>query len=191
MRSLQHLFPIHLHSHWQNYPPVTLSEKLTDWLYDAGSLTARLKKYCHTFEVVVIGQDIVSCMPEEACDVVQAGEQVLAREVLLYCDGVPQVFARSLLPLSSLTGEQKVLAELGNQPLGHIIFNNPSLERKLIQVAKFTHQNSIGKLADQLPLKLTDNLWGRRSLFYLEGKPLVVAEVFLPDAYAYQQGDKS
>jgi len=29
-------------------------------------------------------------------------------------------------------------------------------------------------------------LWGRRSTFMLHGKPLMVAEIFLPNAFAYQ-----
>jgi chorismate--pyruvate lyase len=33
---------------------------------------------------------------------------------------------------------------------------------------------------------IIDELWGRRSVFIVENKPLMVAEVFLPQAFAYQ-----
>jgi chorismate--pyruvate lyase len=127
----------------------------------------------------------------EAVDAIPAGEEVLVREVLLYCDDKPQVFARSLLPLSSLTGAEQALADLGSQSLGQVLFNNPSLERKVIEIAEFDLTSSVGKLADNLQLNITHALWGRRSIFVLENKPLMVAEVFLPGAFAYQTNMQS
>ena len=187
MSRLQNLFPVGLPACWQNQAPETLSVTLKNWLFEPSSLTARLKKHCQTFHVEVLGQAIINCSVDDACDVVKVGEQVLSREVILFCDNIPHIFARSLLPLTSLTGEQQNLANLGEQPLGQVIFNNPSLERKLIQVASFNAQSGVGQLAQQLSIPITtDVLWGRRSLFYLENKPLVVAEVFLPTAVAYQ-----
>ena len=109
------------------------------------------------------------------------------REVLLYCDEVPQVFARSLLPLSSLTGEQQQLAHLGTQSLGQVLFNHPDLVRKKIEVAAFDQQSSVAKIAEHLSLKVLQPMWGRRSVFVLDAKPLMVAEVFLPGAFAYQE----
>lgn len=186
MHSLSNLFPVTLTAKWQNKSSDQRSSQLMDWLFDPTSLTARLKRHCLTFHVEVLGQEIIACPTNEACEIVRAGEKVLAREVLLYCDNIPHVFARSLLPLTSLTGEQKALAELGDKPLGQVIFNNPSLERKLIEIASFNMQSSVGRLAQQLSLATLEELWGRRSLFYLEAKPLIVAEVFLPPALAYQ-----
>lgn len=186
MHSLSNLFPVNLTAQWQNQPSEQISTLLMDWLFDPTSLTARLKQHCQTFYVEVLGQEVIACPANEACEIVRTGEKVLAREVLLYCDNKPHVFARSLLPLTSLTGEQTLLAELGNKPLGQVIFNNPSLERKLIQIAAFSRQSSVGQLAENLSLTVSNTLWGRRSLFYLEDKPLVVAEVFLPAALAYQ-----
>jgi len=112
---------------------------------------------------------------------------VLVREVILYCDDTPQVFARSLLPLTSLTGSEQQLAHLGNQPLGQVIFNSPDLERKDIEVACLGPQTPVAALARTLDLEDVGRLWGRRSLFYLQHKPIMVAEVFLPGAFAYQQ----
>jgi chorismate--pyruvate lyase len=117
------------------------------------------------------------------------------REVILYCDNVPQVFARSLLPLTSLTGKEQALASLGEQPLGQVLFNNASLRRQRLEVSSFNGDSSVAILAKDLFNKshtqysselLMPMLWGRRSIFMLENKPLMVAEVFLPEAFAYQ-----
>lgn len=186
MHSLSNLFPVNLTAKWQSQPSAPISAQLMDWLFDPTSLTARLSRHCQSFYVEVLGQEVIACPANEACEIVRAGEKVLAREVLLYCDNKPHVFARSLLPLTSLTGEQESLAELGDKPLGQVIFNNSSLERKLIQIAPFDEQSSVGQLAQCLALTVSETLWGRRSLFYLEAKPLIVAEVFLPPALAYK-----
>jgi len=188
MTSLASFFPVTLVTQWQHNVNKKLSDQLTDWLYDPTSLTARLKKHSNNFRVEVIGQHIEPCQACEANETITTGEQVLVREVLLYCDQQPQVFARSLLPLTSLTGEEQQLAHLGTQPLGQILFNNPQLERQSIAIASFDMQSSVGLLCKHLALPTQDKLWGRRSLFVLNKKPIMVAEVFLPNSFAYQQG---
>lgn len=184
--NLQLLFPITIPSLWQNSDTFTLSEHLQSWLLDPDSLTARLKSHCHQFRVELLGQKVELCQAHEAVADIPVGEKVLVREVLLYCDDKPQVFARSLLPLSSLTGAEQALANLGTNSLGQVLFNNPSLERKTIEVAMFDNNSSVGELAKNVQLEVTHSLWGRRSIFVLDDKPLMVAEVFLPGAYAYQ-----
>ena len=190
MPCLKSHFPVLLEGHWQNQPVKPLSRQLSNWLLDPSSLTKRLKAHSKSFYVKVLGQQVITCSALDACESITEGEQVLVREVILYCNEQPHVFARTLIPLTSLTGEQKILSELGEQPLGQIIFNNPSLERTLIQLSEFSKDSTVGKLTQVLlenseGLHMLDHLWGRRSLFSIEGKPLVVAEVFLPAALAY------
>lgn len=180
------LFPVSLRANWRMQSAVKLPIQLKDWLLDPSSLTARLSSLCQHFRVQVLGQQVEPCSVEEANADIVAGEPVLVREVVLYCDDVPQVFARSLLPLSSLTGEQQRLATLGNQSLGQVLFNHPSLKRKRIEVASFTPESSVATLANYYKQSLEGLLWGRRSVFLIEGKPLMVAEVFLPESFAYQ-----
>ena len=184
--NLQSYFPVTLSNQWLPPSQCSLSAPLLSWLLDKSSLTTRLRNNCQHFRVELLGQHVQTCCAEEASGVIVTGEQVLVREVLLYCDDIPQVFARSLLPLASLTGSEQVLANLGTQSLGQVLFNNPSLKRQAIEVAEFDANSTVAKLADNLQLNFTHNLWGRRSIFVLENKPLMVAEVFLPQALAYQ-----
>lgn len=181
------LFPVQMKAKWQKEQSVSLPEHLRDWLLDPCSLTARLKKHCNEFRVEVLGQKIEFCSAHEATDEVTTGQEVLIREVLLFCDDIPHVFARSILPLSSLTGNQKQLLSLGNQPLGQVIFNHPNLQRNCIELASFDHTSSVVKLAQHYNQECKEELWGRRSVFIVDNKPLVVAEVFLPEAIAYQK----
>jgi chorismate--pyruvate lyase len=187
MNEQHSLFPVEMQADWQAPDVFDIDPILRDWLLDPLSLTARLKRHCQHFRVQVLGQSISRCSEQEATDDINAGEQVLIREVLLFCDDKPQVFARSLLPLRSLTGAEQQLAQLGNQSLGQVLFNNPELIRKGIEISSFDQQSSVAKLAKHCQLPVTTELWGRRSIFVLHNKPLMVAEVFLPDAFAYQK----
>ncbi len=180
-------FPVQMKANWRNEQLVNLPELLQDWLLDPCSLTARLKKHCGEFRVEVIGQNIEPCAHYEATGGVKTGQEVLIREVLLFCDDVPHVFARSILPLSSLTGNEKKLASLGNQSLGQVIFNHPNLQRNQIELATFDQASSAAKLAQHYNQECREDLWGRRSVFMLDNKPLIVAEVFLPEAIAYHK----
>lgn len=179
-------FPITLPAAWSAEHTVQLTPQLRDWLFDPGSLTQRLKQQCKQFKVQVLGQKIEPCSALEANTDICEGEEVLVREVLLYCDNVPQVFARSLLPLRSLTGDEQKLAHLGTQSLGHVLFTNPKLQRKKIEVASFDSSTRVAQLARSYQLYSELPMWGRRSIFLVEHKPLMVAEVFLPQALAYQ-----
>lgn len=184
-------FPVTLTGAWcspSDDSCMLLSDTLKSWLLDEGSLTARLKSQCETFRLEVVGEQQQLCASAEACELIAEGTPVLVREVILYCDDIPQVFARSLLPISSLTGEEGSLAKLGNQPLGQVLFNNPSLQRQAFALSTFNSDSSVAKLAQTLSCRTDHNalLWGRRSILTLNNKPLMVAEVFLPQAFAYQ-----
>lgn len=193
------LFPVTLETQWQAADKFLaglpkdktlvqqgLNPRLIDWLLDPSSLTARLKSCCSEFRVEVLGQKIEKCNALEANEDIAFGEQVLVREVVLFCDNKPQVFARSLLPLNSLSGAEQQLAELGQQPLGQVLFNDPHLVRKCIEVAHFEQTSHLAQLVNALGMRQEHILWGRRSVFILKNKPIMVAEVFLPNSYAYQ-----
>jgi chorismate--pyruvate lyase len=186
MNSHNPLFPITMKTRWQDVSNFTIGEHLLDWLLDPCSLTARFKQHSQDFRIEVLGQQIQACGSAEANDDIKAGEQVLVREVIIYCDEKPQVFARSLLPLKSLTGEEKKLAHLGNQSLGQVLFNNPELTRKNIEISSFDGQGPLSELLTSLSLPSHKKMWGRRSTFMAHNKPLMVAEIFLPESLAYQ-----
>jgi len=109
-------------------------------------------------------------------------KRAMIREVILYGAGQPWVYARSVLPLSTLTGRLRKLRQLDNQPLGALLFKDPRMSREPVQIADFNASTK-----HLLPLvNGTDKaVWGRRSVFRLDNKPLLVSEVFLPKFKAY------
>lgn len=157
-----------------------------DWLLDTGSLTQRLVHASDgKFAVQVLRQQLDTPRLSERRVLGLAARRVaLIREVILLGDAVPWVYARSVIPLSTLTGRLRRLRHLDNRPLGALLFEDPSMCREPVEVACHTHANT------QLPSSLGvrgSPLWGRRSVFRLDQKPLLVSEVFLPGFKPYNQ----
>jgi len=156
---------------------------MQDWLGDSGSLTARLiAQSGGQFKVQVIRQIIgIPRLNERQALGMKQPARALIREVVLCGHDEPWVFARSILPLASLTGSLRHLRKQNNRPLGAFLFSQPRLLRSAIAVTRISRDHAYVPAAF-LGEKL---LWGRRSVFYLQQKPLLVSEVFLP-AFAAQ-----
>lgn len=140
------------------------------WLQDSGSLTRRLTRAAHgEFAVRVLSQRWHAPTPDEARALGMPPRQLaLIREVeLLGRQGTPWVYARSVLPASTLTGRERRLRLLGNRSLGSLMFSDPSLSRSPL-------------MASCLQDEAGCRYWARRSVFRLHDKPLLVCEVFLP-----------
>ena len=167
-------------NHWRG--PAQLPRPLREWLANPGSLTARLvDKSSGKFDVKVLRQVIGRPGPNECAALgMRTSDLALIREVILRGNGRPWVFARSLLPLASLTGELRHLRKQNNRPLGAFLFSQPHLMRSPLEVARIRPEHGY------VPPELSGStvLWGRRSVFRLRGKPLLVSEVFLPDFVA-------
>lgn len=100
----------------------------------------------------------------------------LIREVSLQVDGVPWVFARSVLPADTLNGSNRFLRHWDSRPLGEFLFKHKGCTRGDFEFTLISgsHKSIPPDLRSENPL------WGRRSLFFLNSKPLCVAEFYLP-----------
>ena len=161
-----------------------LPRDLAPWLLDEGSLTARLQTHSGgQFAVELInqgwGQASASELRALKCP---ARQKMLVREVILKGRGQSWVFARSLIPYSSLTGRLKALKQLDNKPLGALLFQDPSMHRDPLEAAKINSQHHY--IHPNVGLSEDFELWGRRSVFYIDNNPLLVSEVFLPEFVA-------
>ena len=155
--------------------------RVAPWLFDSGSLTSRLIAHCAgRFHVRVLSQGWQRPTREETRRLgMRAGRVALVREVLLYCDETPLVFARSVIPRRTLTGRQKYLGALGNRPLGAALFSDPSMRRDELEVACLRGAVALYPALGSVDIS-GECVWGRRSVFRVGGKPLLVAEMFLP-----------
>jgi chorismate--pyruvate lyase len=155
---------------------------LRDWLLDAGSLTERLQRCCTAqFGVRVLDEGWQRPRVDEM-RVLQLPLASLGwiRQVQLLCDSRHWVFARTVIPALTLSGTQRRLAYLGGRPLGAHLFADPGMRRGPVEVARIRPGQAMFAEALSGLRPHPAEIWGRRSVFWLSNKPLLVTEVFLP-----------
>lgn len=164
---------------WQTHLPPTINPALKDWLTDRESMTTRLKSTCNKFSVDLI-KEYVDRTDQVQCDLlaITKNEQVKFREVYLCCDNKPMLFAESLFPQSTLD-KINALDTLKNKPIGEVLFADTSTKRGPIEFKKLNLDDDLYKKASQKIIIEQDTLWARRSVFTIQNRHLLIAEVFL------------
>jgi len=156
---------------WLNLHPMphsVITGPWRNWLLDSGSLTQNVKDLAPgRFSLEVVRRTFATPFISEcnALDI-PSRSQAYIREVALCVDGQPQIFARSIIPRSTLTGNERQLLTLNRKPLGEFLFTHKNMSRGSIEI-KQAQLNG-------------ETVWARRSIFYVNHKPLLVCEFFLP-----------
>ncbi len=166
--------------HWRPerlYTSATLTADTRVWLTDNGSLTEHLvASGGGEFAVQRLYQGWEVPLPSERRLLELPQRQLaLVREVALLLGDDAVVFARSIFTLASLVGSLAHLRRLQNKSLGAILFKHPGMHRHPFELALMAGDS------DYLPhsLRQAGPAWGRRSRFEIQGKKLMVSEVFL------------
>ena len=97
-------------------------------------------------------------------------------------DNEPWLFARAVLPQSTAIGPARRLLRATTRPLGYYLFADPSIKRGEFTYTRQPLQNlhtHFVEAADEI------RVCGRRSTFYLQARPLLLAEYFLPAMREY------
>lgn len=175
----------HTEPNWVDFKyrrPGAVPEAAYKWLRDESSLTMRVIDFCQgQFRVRVLHQGWAKPLASEAKLLnVSVSDTAMIREVELQCNEHPLVFARTIIPAASLTGEARKLSYLGDKPLGAMLFADPATKRKRVQIARILPRHPMYAAAVDHLLVLPSDLWGRRTLFVYAGKPILVNEIFLP-----------
>lgn len=156
----------------------SIPASLSPWLFDVSSLTARMIELCgDNFSVHVISQRWQRLDSEEASAMALKNvRSALVRQVLLCCDNQPLVYARTVIPSTTIQGAQRRYANMGNRPLGAMLFADRTMRREAVQVSRLSPKHKANQYAD-----IDEPVWGRRSVFRVAGKPILVSEYFLPE----------
>lgn len=151
---------------------------LTHWLFDSSSLTARIIALCgKDFSVRVLSQGWQKLDAEEAAAMCLSHvRSALIRQVLLCCKDEPLVYARTVIPATTVQGARRRYANMGSRPLGAMLFSDRTMRREAVKVSRLPAAH----VANQYT-KYDEAIWGRRSVFRVSGKPLLVSEFFLPE----------
>lgn len=135
----------------------------------------------------LLGQHWCRPFAEEAHALrLSAGRRAVVREVALQWGERPLVLARSVIPAKTLKGVDRRLAHLGTRPLGEILFADPRLQRRSLELAEVEPSLWLRTLRNEV--ELARPVWGRRSRYALgPGHTLLVAEFFLPELFALER----
>jgi chorismate lyase len=162
--------------------------RLRRWLEAQGSLSAHLQAASGRFAVQRIRQGGGARHQDERLGPAPS-RHVHFREVLLRCDEVPVVCARTVVQAAHVRGPWRPLIGLGSRPLAQLLFHDRHIHRSAMAFARIP---KIGPWRRQVAQQWhaatgaalpAGALWARRSSF-VKGRstsPLLLTEVFAPD----------
>ncbi len=157
--------------------------ELRPWLTLPTSLSARLRAHSARFRVHPLRQQPDFCLPDEFEPIgLPRRCRIRVREVLLHCDNLPVVLARTIMPVRSTTSCWPGFRSLGAAPLGDILFGDPQVVRGELEFARLRRTHPLSQMANaNFPGDTGEYLlYSRRCLFRRENNLMLVTEVFLP-----------
>ena len=135
------------------------------WLSESGPRTNRIK-LSHKFELKLLNDEIDEISKEEKLFLNTVSETFRVRRVILLGNNTPVVYAKSVIPSSTIENGLSSLGKIGNAPLGDILFT-PGVFTKLEMVcASFLSKEK-------------NVYWGRKIKYSVNSEPISVMEVFL------------
>tara|TARA_B100002019_G_scaffold137582_1_gene118569 strand:- start:11 stop:493 length:483 start_codon:yes stop_codon:yes gene_type:complete len=141
-----------------------VSAEVRSWLLEKGPITQRIK-LTEEFKLQIICDEEKEVPDSELKFLKFESKKNRLREVLLHGNNTPRVYARSVIPNETIENGFRKLGELGNKPLGDILFNKNIFKKEHTQYASF---------------KINKNtFWGRKARYTVKNYPFSVMEVFL------------
>ncbi|MCL2525024.1 MAG: chorismate lyase [Betaproteobacteria bacterium] len=173
------------YARWLPYPAGLLDADLRRWLTEPDSLTARCQRHCREFRIHPLCQSRRMPLADDT-----ARPRLPVREVLLECDGVPVVFAHSVV--SSARGARlgRWFAGLGSRSLGSLLFVHPAFCRQPLEYCRLLPGHPLHRRLCALSGQDWPALWARRSRHHLGAVNVLVCEVFLPAVTGLRAGGR-
>ena len=166
------------------WPDLILTPDIFTLLSHRGSLTQRFEEVMGVkprLTRLKQKREFVS-REERALLPIAARELALVREIKMAKGEKDWMFARTVIPNSTLSGSARRLANLKDAPIGKILFSRNGAERVSLTLELTNHfPNSLKHLRASLDYPL----WRRRSIFEFDSGPILVTELFLPDCPIY------
>ena len=157
---------------------IQIDGKLKYWLLDMKSLSYRIRNIAK-LEIIPVetrGSNIF-LNEKEVFDNIKS-EHLYLREVLIYADKSPIMYARTVLPSKYLRGFWHKIKKLNNRPLADIVFEKKIIIRSKFKFKKPSNNDNFSKKIKKLNLKNTKILATRQSTFKNKNEKVVLTEVF-------------
>ncbi len=169
---------------WKTNHPGThrhIPDQAASWIYEPESITRRLRcLYNNQVNVELLFHHHSMPFLSENKLLNQSSQHYsLIREVMLKSNNTPLILARTVIPINTLHGAQRILSRLGNKPLGEVIFSYPKLQRLEMQVCKIEASHWLPEITNRIVLHQA--IWARRTIYAIKNRQLLVSEFFLPE----------
>ena len=139
-------------------------KEIISWLTESGSITSRIKSFSNfRLKLLRDGPGEVDTVEDDL--IITNYDENNIREVVLYSDEEPFIYAKSILPLETIRLGLGALGNLKENPLGDILFSNPEIKKKYMLFAKFESNKRI--------------FYGRKGIYAVKSYPFSVCEIFL------------
>ena len=125
------------------------------------------RKTNEKFELKLLQDDLGDINKSDRSFIGHLSGDIKIREVILYGNKNPRVFAQSIIPVETINQGLSKLGELGTKPLGDILFEKNIFKKENTMFAQFKDEKNI--------------FWGRKTKYNVKNKPFSVMEVFLID----------
>jgi len=140
---------------------------LRSWLRTPGLLTQRIREAAGTgFRMTLVGER-------------DAGPDGHLREIEMGCGATIWLFARTRVPRATLE-RHPWLAQIGTTTLGEALQAHGRVVRSEFDYARLPDDVGVVRSALERAGLPSQPLWVRRSTFQVDGLPLTLQEVFLP-----------
>ena len=140
------------------------NKEILSWLNESGSITSRIKSFSD-FKLKLLrdGPGEVDSADDDL--IISNYKENNIREVLLYSDEEPLIYAKSIIPFETIRLGLGVLGNLKENPLGDILFSNTEIKKEYMLFSKFELNKKI--------------FYGRKGIYTVKGFPFSVCEIFL------------
>ena len=157
---------------------IQIDSKLKFWLLDVKSLSYRIRNIAK-LEIIPVKKNVSNIFQNEKK--VFGGiksEHLYLREVLIYADKLPIMYARTVLPSKYLRGFWHKIKKLNNKPLADIVFEKKMIIRSDFKFKKPSNNDSFSRKIKIFNLKNTKILATRQSTFRYKNEKALLTEVF-------------
>ena len=142
------------------------NNSIKSWLIENGPITKRISAK-EDFELNLIRDEIGEVDEEDKKYLGDTKGDIKVREVILLGNKTPKVYAKSLIPIRTIEKGFSKLGNLGNMPLGDILFEKDIFNKIDVLYSFFSYKSNI--------------FWGRKTKYLVKNLPFSVMEVFLID----------
>ena len=104
-------------------------KEIKSWLLEEGPITERIKSN-GDFELELVKDKVDFVRDDEKSFLGDIAGRIKVREVYLRENNKPKVWARSCIPLKTIKEGLSSLGELGNKPLGDILFEKDVFKKR-------------------------------------------------------------